>query len=248
MMFFLLFYGFSNFINVSPKEDYSLGESKTKQQEYRVFSFEGCKNNNGVVIKDSASNINTCHLNSRVFFEGIFGFIVNWEYFTTLEKKCKGNSCCLNSISKMHEEAYMEAYLNSNNDWMCPSSFKLTKLKCDDSLFWCEPMETFKGLNSKQWHKDYWDILKKIKSKSLKKLPLAYMFTSWEKTLKIKIGMSKKELIHIVGQFSTNSNFNNIVFYYSLSPVGLKYEIAVKFSKELVVEDLSYIKKSDKLL
>lgn len=54
--------------------------------------------------------------------------------------------------------------------------------------------------------------------------------------------MSKKELISIVGQFNINSNFNNIVLYYSHSSVGLNYEIAVKLSKELLVEDLSYLK------
>jgi len=243
IMLFLLSYGFSNLINISPKENYSLGESKLKQKkEYSIFSFEACKNNNGVVSRDSRLDVNICRFNSRMFVEGIFGFIINEEYFSILEKKCKGNSCCLNSISKMSHGTYLEAYLNVNNDRTCPRGFSLSKLKCDGSLFWCEPIETFKELNFKKWHQDYWNTLKNIKSKSLKILPLAQIFTPWKKILKIKIGMTKKELINIVGEFSTNSNFNTIVFYYSISPLGLKYEIAVKLSKDMLVEDLSYIK------
>jgi len=240
-MIFLLYYGFSNLINVSPKENYSLGEFETEQQqESNIFSFEACKNNNGVVSKNSISDINICRLNSRIFVEGIPDFISNAEYFSPLEKKCKGNICCLNSISEMSEGAYMEAYLNKNNDLICPSSFNLTQLKCNASLFWCEPIETFKKLSFKQWHKVYLYTLKK--SKLTKTFPIAYIYTPWKKVLKIKRGMSKKELISIVGQFNINSNFNNIVLYYSHSSVGLNYEIAVKLSKELLVEDLSYLK------
>lgn len=66
-----------------------------------------------------------------------------------------------------------------------------------------------------------------------------YPLVSWEVVQKIEIGMNTfdlKNLIHDVQNY--HHPINAIVF--TEDPTGTRYEVAIKLSKEGIVEDLSF--------
>ena len=68
-----------------------------------------------------------------------------------------------------------------------------------------------------------------------------YPVVSWDTIQKIKIGMNKSELQKIIHDVQNYHHpINAIVF--TENPNGVKYEVAIKLSKEGIIEDLSFKK------
>ena len=68
-----------------------------------------------------------------------------------------------------------------------------------------------------------------------------YPFVSWDVVQKIKIGMNEtdlKTLIHDVQNY--HHPINAIIF--TKDPIGTRYEVAIKLSKNKIIEDLSFKK------
>ena len=69
--------------------------------------------------------------------------VVGERSYNFLEKKCDGDSCCLDSLEYMKENNYKETKRSSQPEekHICPSGFKVGRLNCYTFLKWCEPIE-----------------------------------------------------------------------------------------------------------
>lgn len=70
-----------------------------------------------------------------------------------------------------------------------------------------------------------------------------YPFVLWEIVREIRIGMNGNELKVLINDVQNYHHpINAIVF--TKDPNGIEYEVAIKLSKDLSVEDLSFLKKN----
>lgn len=68
---------------------------------------------------------------------------------------------------------------------------------------------------------------------------IMYPFVSWATIREIRTGMNENELKSLIGNIQNYHHpINAIVF--TVDPDGNKYEVAIKLSKKLTVEDLSF--------
>ncbi len=87
--------------------------------------------------------------------------VVGERSYDLLEKKCDGNSCCLDALEYMKENNYKETKrsFQPEEKHNCPSGFKVGSLDCYTFLKWCEPVEEkycFDGQNNRREIGEIW--------------------------------------------------------------------------------------------